>query len=92
MAESIRIVGPRFAARRLKTRLLVGNTAEGASAVAFDAPLPKNAEIAPDLGPIAFHCWDVLRATDRSYEAIASLGERFGKSVWCLEAGHDAQL
>ena len=62
------------------------------SAVAFDTPLLEDPSIAPYLGPIAFHCWDVLSASDASYTAIADLGKRFKKPVWCLEAGHDAQL
>ena len=92
MADFIRQAGPRFAARGLKTKFLVGDTAGGSSVAAFDTPLLSDPALTPYLGPIAFHCWDVLGADDAAYEAIAALGKRFKKPVWCLEAGHDSGL
>ena len=92
MADFIRKAGPKFAARGLATKFLVGDTAGGASAVAFDTPLLSDPAVARYLGPISFHCWDVLSAPDEAYTAIAALGKRSGRPVWCLEAGHDSAL
>ena len=92
MAAFVRRAGPRFRRLGLDVRFLVGDTAGGVAAQAFDTPLLQDPTLRPYLGPISFHCWDVLGATDESYSAIADLGRRFGKPVWCLEAGHDAQL
>lgn len=92
MAAFIRGAGPRLRDAGLVTKFLVGDTAGGSQAVAFDEPLLSDPSIAPFLGPISFHCWDVLSASEDAYTAIASLGARFKKPVWCLEAGHDAQL
>jgi len=92
IAAFIRRAGPRFKALGLKTKLLVGDTANGAATVRYCRPLLTDRELAPYLGPIAFHCWDALSAPDAQYAGIAALGKEFGKPVWCLEAGHDAQL
>lgn len=92
MAEFIRQAGPRFQAAGLKTKFLVGDTANGANFVAYARPLLEDRRIAPYLGPLTFHCWDALGALDAQYSAIAELGRRYNKPVWCAEAGHDAQL
>lgn len=92
MADFIRQAGPRFQAAGLKTKFLVGDTANGANFVAYARPLLEDRRIAPYLGPLTFHCWDALGALDAQYRAIAELGRRYNKPVWCAEAGHDAQL
>jgi O-glycosyl hydrolase len=92
MASFIRQAGPRFQAAGLKTKFLVGDTANGANFVAYAKPLLEDRRIAPYLGPLAFHCWDALGVPDGTYSAIAELGRRHNKPVWCAEAGHDAQL
>ena len=92
MGEFIRRAGPRFRALGLRTKFLVGDTANGASCVDYCEPLLRDRSIATYLGPIAFHCWDALSAPDEVYERIAALGRAHGKPVWCMEAGHDAQL
>ena len=92
MAIFIRQAGPRFAALKLKTKFLTGDTANGASLITLTSPLLEDKTVAPYLGPIAFHCWDSLNASDVSYLAIAAFGKKYNKPVWCLEAGHDAQL
>jgi len=92
MADFIRMAGPKFRAAGLKTRFVVTDTANGANLYNYARPLLQDASIAPFLGPIAFHCWDALGATDESYTRIAELGRQYRKPVWCLEAGHDAQL
>ncbi len=92
MRDFIRQAGPRFASFGLRTKFLVGDTSGGNSAVAYDTPILRDATLTPYLGPISFHSWDVLSADDSSYTAIADLGRKFGKPVWCLEAGHDSAL
>jgi len=92
MRDFIRQAGPKFVARGLKTKFLVGDTAGGSSAVAYDTPILSDPTLRPYLGPISFHCWDVLSADDAAYTAIAELGKKFNKPVWCLEAGHDSAL
>jgi O-glycosyl hydrolase len=92
MADFIRQAGPRFAALGLRTKFLVGDTANGTNFYAYALPQLQDKTIARYLGPLAFHNWDVLSASDTSYTRIAELGRRFKKPVWCLEAGHDAQL
>jgi hypothetical protein len=92
MRDFIRRAGPRFAAVRLKTKFLVGDTGGGTSLVDFATPILEDPTITDYLGPIAFHCWDALGASDAQYEAIRQLGERFKKPVLCLETGHDSGL
>ena len=92
MADFVAQAGPRFRALGLKTRFLIGDTASGDHFADYARPLLQDRRIAPYLGPIAFHCWDVLSASDSSYQSIAALGRRYGKPIWCTEAGHDAQL
>ncbi len=92
IADFIRQAGPRFRALGLKTKFLVGDTGGGMEVVGYARPLLEDRSLAPYLGPLAFHCWDVLGAPDARYEAIAALGKEFDKPVWCTEAGHDAGL
>ncbi|HLK16215.1 MAG TPA: hypothetical protein VKT78_15525 [Fimbriimonadaceae bacterium] len=92
MRNFVRQAGPKIAAAGLKTKFLVGDTGGGANYVAYASPILSDPTIADYLGPISFHCWDVLTSTAGQYEAIAALGKRFRKPVWCLEAGHDADL
>ena len=88
----IRQAGPRFQELGLKTKFLVGDTAGGAQFATYARPLLADTTLADYLGPLAFHCWDVLGAPDASYEAIAALGTEYHKPVWCTEAGHDSGL
>jgi hypothetical protein len=92
MADFIRQAGPQFAALGLKTKFLVGDTANGTNFYEYAKPLLEDRTIAPYLGPLAFHCWDALSASDLSYTRIAELGRQYKKPVWCLEAGHDSAL
>jgi O-glycosyl hydrolase len=92
MAEFIRLAGPRFAALGLKTKFLTADTANGSNFVDYARPLLEDKTIAPYLGPLAFHSWDVLGAQEEKYTGIAALGRQYNKPVWCTEAGHDAQL
>ncbi|HEY0866481.1 MAG TPA: hypothetical protein VGE01_03835 [Fimbriimonas sp.] len=92
MADFVRQAGPEFARRGLKTKFLVGDTANGSNFYDYAEPLLEDKSIAPYLGPLAFHSWDALGASDLAYTRIAELGRKHGKPVWCLEAGHDAAL
>jgi hypothetical protein len=92
MAEFIRLAGKLFSLLELKTRFVVADTANGTAFPAYAGALLADKGIAPYLGPLAFHCWDVLSAPDETYAAIGEVGRRSGKPVWCLEAGHDAAL
>ncbi len=92
MAAFIAKAGPRFRQLGLKTRFLIGDTGGGVPSAEYCETLLKDAAIASYLGPISFHCWDALGAPDAAYEAIAQVGRKYHKSIWCLEAGHDAGL
>lgn len=92
MANFIRQAGPAMAAAGLRTKFLIGDTANGTNAADYIEPLLKDTGLAAYLGPIAFHGWDALGATDLAYQRIRELGQRYRKEVWCTEAGHDAQL
>ena len=92
LADFIRLAGPRFAALGLPTRFLTADTATGGHFADYARPLLEDSGIAPYLGPLAFHCWDALGATEAAYTDIAALGRQYGKPVWCTEAGHDSAL
>jgi hypothetical protein len=92
MADFIRQAGPRFARLRLRTKFLVGDTANGSNFYDYARTLLEDRTVTRYLGPLAFHSWDALSASDVAYRRIADLGRRYRKPVWCLEAGHDAQL
>jgi hypothetical protein len=92
MGAFIRQAGPEFERWGLETKFLVGDTANGTNFFAYAEPLLKDSQIAPYLGPLAFHSWDALSASESAYRAIAELGKKYNKPVWCTEAGHDAQL
>ncbi len=47
---------------------------------------------ATGLGPVVVDCWDVLGVPDAAYQAIAALGDKYHKPIWCTEAGHDSGL
>jgi hypothetical protein len=51
-----------------------------------------DSRIIPYLGAFAFHCWDVLDASDDDYRAIAEIGKSAHKPIWCTEAGFDSAL
>ena len=92
MAAFIRQAGPRFRALGLKTNFLIGDTAGGAQFAGYARPLLADRSLAPYLGPLAFHCWDVLGAPPAGYAQIAALGRQYHKTIWCTEAGHDSGL
>jgi hypothetical protein len=92
MIEFIRQCGAAFVKAGFKTKFLIGDTANGSSCYDYVLPILKDSSIARYLGPISFHSWDALNASDISYQKIKELGLKYKKQVWCMEAGHDAQL
>jgi O-glycosyl hydrolase len=88
----IQQAGPRLRALGLKTQFLVGDTTGGMPLPDYARPILADSAIAPFLGPIAFHCWDALGASENDYTQIAALGHEFHKPIWCTESGFDAQL
>ncbi len=86
----IKLAAPEFARRGIQTKWLVGDTTSGAALVPYARPLLEDAELRPFLGPIAFHCWDALNASDQSYREIYQLAAKYNREVWCLEAGSDS--
>lgn len=92
LGDFIRAAGPRFKAAGLGTKFIVGDTTSVAPFHDFALPLLTDPSISEYLGPLGFHSWDGLTATEASYQAIADLGKTYGKPVWCLEAGYDPQL
>jgi O-glycosyl hydrolase len=92
MAAFIKRAVPAFQRAGFGTRWLAGDTANGMNCVRWTAPQLTDPECEKYLGPISFHSWDALTASDSDYEAIAALGRKYKRPIWCLEAGHDAQL
>ena len=92
IADFIALAGPRFRALKIETKFLVGDTANGTNLPDYARPLLENRAIAPFLGPIAFHCWDVLGADEDKYRQIKALGVQYNKEIFCTEAGHDSAL
>jgi O-glycosyl hydrolase len=92
MGDFIREAGPRFKEAGLRTKFIVGDTTGGAPFHDFALPLLNDPTISEYLGPLGFHCWDGLTASDAPYRAIAELGRIYKKQVWCLEAGYDSGL
>lgn len=88
----IRQAAPAWRAKGLKTKFLIGDTANGAALPPYVEHLMAQKDLLPLLGPIAFHNWDALGATKESYERIAALGVKHSKEIWCTEGGWDAQL
>ncbi len=91
-ASFIRQAAPVWRAKGLKTKFLVGDTANGGALPPYVDHLMAQKDLRPLLGPIAFHNWDALNATKESYERIAALGVKHKKEIWCTEGGWDAQL
>lgn len=92
MAFYVRTTGAAMAKAGLTTKWLVGDTTSGEALPAYAAPLLADKTLAPYLGPLSFHGWDALGATEAQYRAIAELGRKHNKPVWCLESGYDAGL
>lgn len=92
IAAFMKVAGPMWKGMGLDMKFLVADTANGTATAAYAKPLLEDPELKEWLGPVAFHSWDALNASDEAYRAIADLGVKYGKEVWCTEAGHDAQL
>ena len=91
MGAFIKRAVPEFKRRGLKALWLAGDTASGAGLVAYVRPQLEDEELRPMLGPISFHGWDALGASDQTYREIYQLAAKYDRPVWCLEAGSNAQ-
>ncbi len=91
MAAFIKRAVPEFQKRGLKTLWLAGDTTSGGNWAKWTRPQLEDAALRPFLGPVAFHSWDALSASDASYQEIAQIAQEYNREVWCLEAGSDSQ-
>ena len=91
MAAFIKRAVPEFQKRGLKTLWLAGDTSNGGSFANWTRPQLEDEALRPLLGPVAFHSWDALNASDATYREIADIAQQYNRDVWCLEAGSDAQ-
>jgi O-glycosyl hydrolase len=91
-ARFIRDAAKAWAAKGIKIKFLIGDTANGTNLAPYVEHLMAQKDLLPHLGPIAYHTWDALGAPDDVYEGIARLGRLHKKAIWATEAGHDAQL
>lgn len=91
-ARFIRDASKAWAAKGIKVKFLIGDTASGTNLAPYVEHLMAQRDLLPHLGPIAYHTWDALGAPDDTYENIARLGRQHKKAIWATEAGHDAQL
>ena len=91
MAAFIKRAVPEFRKRGLKTLWLAGDTSNGGAFAKWTRPQLEDAALRPFLGPVAFHSWDVLNASDETYREIAEIAQKYEREVWCLEAGSDSQ-
>lgn len=92
MAAFIKKAVPAFQKAGFPTKWIAGDTANGMNCVRWTEPQLADPECAKYLGPLAFHSWDALTVNEADYEAIAALGKKYKRPIWCLEAGHDPQL
>ncbi|MBC8138728.1 MAG: hypothetical protein H8F28_22845 [Fibrella sp.] len=74
------------------TKWLLGDTSNGESLVPYVTAIMSDKSVVPYLGPVSFHAWDSLTASDDSYRLIAKAARLYRHPVWCLETGYDAQL
>ncbi len=86
--DFIRKAGPRLKDAGLKTRFLLGDTGNMASASSYIPPIYAAEDIRPYLGPLSFHSWDYQTA-DQVIQAIGKFADQNQLEVWCTEAGWD---
>ncbi len=81
--------GAAFEKLALPTKWILGDTATGASLAGYVSAILSDKSVVPYIGPVSFHAWDSLSASDDAYRAIAKAARLYRKPVWCLEAGYD---
>jgi O-glycosyl hydrolase len=86
--ELIRQGGPQLQNMGLKTRWLLGDTANIVSSMNYIEPIYAAEDIRPYLGPLSFHSWD-SNAPDSSIKEIGAFAVKNGLDVWCTEGGWD---
>ena len=58
----------------------------------FVKPVLQDKAIAPYLGPIAWHSWNLDNYSDSSFNALVSVAKQYGKEIWATELGYDPLL
>lgn len=58
----------------------------------FVTPVLQDKAIAPYLGPIAWHSWNLDNYSDSSFNALVSIAKQYGKEIWATELGYDPLL
>jgi O-glycosyl hydrolase len=58
----------------------------------FIKPILQDKAIAPYLGPIAWHSWNLDTNSDSAFSALVSIAKQYGKEIWATEVGYDALL
>ncbi len=91
-AEFIRQGGKRFAELGLKTKFLLGDCSGISGCLDYAKGIYAAEDIHPYLGPLAFHNWDGVNATDATISELGDWALAQGLEIRCTEGGWDAQL
>jgi hypothetical protein len=84
-------VAPRLAARRLRTKWLLGDCSNMAGCASYARPIWESPSARPHLGVFAFHSWD-SNASDTALVGLYDFGRSTGLPIRTTEGGWDAQL
>lgn len=84
--------GAAFEKLGVPTKWILGDTGSGESLSPYVTTIMADKSVVPYLGPVAFHGWDSLSASDDTYRLVAKTARLYRKPVWCLETGYDPQL
>ena len=58
----------------------------------FVKPILEDKAIAPYLGPIAWHTWNLNSNSDSAFASLAAIAKQYGKEIWATEVGYNALL
>jgi O-glycosyl hydrolase len=86
--DFILMAGRRFAARDLRTRLMLADVTNPRGTHTYAAPTVAHAEARSYVNSVAFHSWG--GASDAQYAAWGDLAEQLGVPLYVTEAGVDA--
>lgn len=81
--------GAAIEAAKFTTKWILGDTTTGASLSPYVTAIMADRSVVPYLGPVAFHGWDSLSASEETYRLVAKTARLYRKPVWCLEGGYD---
>jgi len=90
LAEFMRLSTAAFRRAGLSAKWLVADTANGVSAPPFIRAAMAVPSLRGELGPVAFHSWDVRGVDENAWREIARLAREMKLPVWCTELGWDA--